>query len=135
MALSDQSELGNPEVTNLFSFRLDKDSQDIAESEFQLILDGKHPLSRAISIPMRSILMRHLQWFAERMPYDFDLCGASVGNLIITGCFLEHDQDIVTAIYLIWNLLDVKGHVRLVTGANLVSEKIFQNTEIHRCSF
>ena len=60
-----------------------------------------------------------MRWFASRMPSDFDLRGASVGNLIITGCFLEHNRDIVTAIYLIWTLLGAKGSVRPLTGSNL----------------
>jgi CofD-related protein of GAK system len=99
--------------------RLDENDHDVAAAEFQALLTGGHHLTRAIRMPMRSILMRHIQWFANRMPSDFDLCGASIGNLIITGCFLEHDNDIVTAIYLIWNLLGVKGKVRPMTCANL----------------
>ncbi|KAL3895924.1 MAG: hypothetical protein SGARI_007308 [Bacillariaceae sp.] len=53
------------------------------------------------------------------MPDDFDLRGASIGNLIITGCFLEHDQDIVSVIYMISKFLGIKGFVRPLTGANL----------------
>lgn len=71
--------------------------------------------------------MRHMQWFANRMPDDFDLCGASIGNLIITGCFLEHNSDIVTSIYLIGHLLGVKGKVRPMTGANLHIRTIYED--------
>lgn len=119
MALSDESVLGNPEVTALFSFRLDKHDKDKAKAEFQDILSGCHSLAKAIGMPMRIILCRHLEWFFKRMPDNFDLCGASIGNLIITGCYLEHNQDIVTAIFLIRTLLGIKGTARLITGANL----------------
>ncbi|CAJ1965413.1 unnamed protein product [Cylindrotheca closterium] len=118
IALSDQSALGNPAVINFFSMRLNEDSTK-AHAEFESILQGKEPLVKAVKMPMRSLLRRHLQWFSNRMPTDFNLCGASIGNLIITGCWLEHDKDIVAALYILWNLLGVKGKVRPITGAHL----------------
>lgn len=120
MALSDESALGNnPEVSALFSYRLSAQEPLLAAVEFEEILQGQHALIRQVKLPMRSILISHLRWFAQRRPADFELCGASLGNLIITGCFLEHDRDIVTAIFLIAKLLGVNGIVRPVTGANL----------------
>ena len=119
MALSDDSPLGSHEIINLFSYRLSRHKTLLAQAEFSEILQGSHPLCRAVDLPMRSILTSHLRWFAQRMPEDFDLRGASIGNLIITGCYLEHNRDIVTAIYLIWKLLGVKGKVRPMTGANV----------------
>jgi CofD-related protein of GAK system len=127
MALSDESALGNPQVTALFSFRLHKHDALLARTDFGGLLGGTHELTRAISIPLRSILISHLRWFAHRMPEDFDLCGASIGNLIITGCFLEHDYDIVTAIYWIWTLLGVKGICRPLTGANLHIRTLYED--------
>jgi CofD-related protein of GAK system len=109
----------NPQIIALFSHRLEKNDPDMAEKEFVSIVLGQHPLTRAVRMPMRSILQNHLKWFAERMPEDFDLRGASIGNLIITGCFLEHDQDIVSVIYMISKFLGIKGFVRPLTGANL----------------
>ena len=127
MALSDDSSLGNPEVKALFSHRLSKHEPLSAQSEFRDLLSGRHSLCKAVTLPMRSILTSHLRWFANRMPADFDLCGSSIGNLIITGCFLEHDRDVVTAIYLIWKLLAVKGNVRPLTGANLHIRAHYEN--------
>lgn len=99
--------------------RLDKEDAERGCQEFESILQGQHPLAKAMKMPMRSLLLRHLKWFSHRMPSDFNLCGASIGNLIITGCWLEHDKDIVAALYLLWNLLGVKGQVRPITGAHL----------------
>jgi CofD-related protein of GAK system len=130
MALSDDSNLRNPNVKELFSYRLSKHEPLLAQSDFRDFLAGRHPLCQAVSLPMRSILSSHLRWFANRMPPDFDLCGASVGNLIITGCFLEHDRDIVTAIYLIWKLLGVKGKVRPLTAANLHLRAHYENGDV-----
>ena len=119
LALADESALGNPNVIRLFSHRLNKSHKAVAQSELGDLLSGRHPLASAVSMPQRSIFLSHLRWFANRMPDDFDLRSASIGNLIITGCFLEHDRDIVTAIYLIHKLLGAKGSVRPLTGANL----------------
>jgi len=120
MALSDESALNyNPEVSALFSYRLSANDSLLARMEFEEILNGQHERIANVSLPMRGIFLSHLRWFASRMPTDFDLCGASLGNLIITGCFLEHDRDIVIAIFLIWKLLGVSGIVRPITGANL----------------
>ena len=130
LALADDSALGNPEVADFFSHRLrssEEEGQLSALEEFSSLLYEDHPLARAVTVPMRSILLSHLRWFRDRMPPDFDLRGASVGNLIITGCFLEHGRDIVTAIFLIWNLLGVRGTVRPLTGANLHIRTLYED--------
>ncbi|VEU37441.1 unnamed protein product [Pseudo-nitzschia multistriata] len=123
LALSDRNESttrNNPQVIELFAHRLVKtEGLEAAENEYLSILDGKHPLIRAVELPMRSILQNHLRWFSDRMPNDFDLQGASIGNLIITGCFLEHNRDIVTAIFIVTKFLGVKGFCRPLTAANL----------------
>ena len=130
MALSDDSNLRNPIVKELFSYRLSKHEPLVAQAEFRDFLSGRHALCQSVTLPMRSILSSHLRWFANRMPPDFDLCGASVGNLIITGCFLEHEKNIVTAIYLIWKLLGVKGKVRPLTAANLHLRAHYENGDV-----
>jgi CofD-related protein of GAK system len=130
MALSDDSNLRNPHVKELFSYRLSRHEPLAAQADFRDFLSGRHALCQYVSLPMRRILSSHLRWFASRMPPDFDLCGASIGNLIITGCFLEHDSDIVTAIYLIWKLLGVKGKVRPLTAANLHLRAHYENGNV-----
>ena len=95
--------------------------------EFANVLQGQHPLVKAVQMPMRKLLLRHLQWFSNRMPVDFNMGGASMGNLVITGCWLEHDKDIVAALYLLWNLLGVKGKVRPITGAHLHLRTMYED--------
>lgn len=123
LALSDRNEStmrNNPQVIEFFAHRLVKtEGLEAAENEYASMLDGRHPLIRAVELPMRSILQNHLRWFSDRMPGDFDLRGASIGNLIITGCFLEHNRDIVTAIFIVTKFLGVKGFCRPLTAANL----------------
>jgi CofD-related protein of GAK system len=118
-AKDDATAHNNPQIVELFSHRLDRRDRDVATEEFLSILTGRHPLTRAVRMPMRSILQNQLRWFAHRMPEDFDLREASIGNLIITGCFLEHDRDIVSVIFMISKFLGVRGVCRPLTAANL----------------
>ncbi|CAB9525066.1 Gluconeogenesis factor [Seminavis robusta] len=131
MALSDDLSQDNVHVKQLFSHRLDKHDELLAQTEFSELVQGHHELCRAVSLPLRRILTSHLRWFHNRMPAEFDLRGASIGNLIITGCYLEHHADVVTAIYLIWTLLGVKGVVRPITGANLQLRARYQDGTTH----
>jgi CofD-related protein of GAK system len=135
LALSDKNEStmrNNPQIIELFSHRLTTKADDTEASvqEFLSVLHGKHPLIRAVEMPMRSILQNHLRWFAKRMPVDFDLRGASIGNLIITGCFLEHNRDIVTAIFMITKFLGVKGLCRPLTAANLHIRTLYDDDRV-----
>jgi CofD-related protein of GAK system len=118
-AMDDATARNNPQIVQLCSHRLEKTDRDMATEEFLSILTGRHPLTRAVRMPMRIILQNHLRWFANRMPENFDLRGASIGNLIITGCFLEHDRDIVSVIFMISKFLGVRGICRPLTAANL----------------
>jgi hypothetical protein len=43
---------------------------------------------------MRKIIRSHLGFFMDRSPKDFDLRGASVGNLILTGGYFNYKRQI-----------------------------------------
>ena len=53
------------------------------------------------------------------MPDSFDLAGASIGNLIITGGLLANDNDIDAVLFMFAKLVEVRGLVRPVVNANL----------------
>lgn len=131
VALSDPTDLtmrNNPHIPPLFGHRLATDAaQSEVRDELESLLKGRHVLMKSISMPMRSILQSHLRWFCSRMPDDFDLRGASIGNLLITGCYLEHERDIVTAIFLVSKFLATKGICRPLTAANLHIRTYYDN--------
>jgi 2-phospho-L-lactate transferase CofD len=89
LALSDKNEFtmrNNPYIPLLLEHRLVKDGTDSdVREELESIIKGRHVLMKSVGMPMRSILQSHLRWFYSRMPDDFDLHGASVGNLLICG--------------------------------------------------
>jgi CofD-related protein of GAK system len=120
MALADRSLLGNPEIFDLFAFRFDKEEDQASlRKELGLMIDGTHPLVRQVHDPMRKIIRNHLDLFFRSMPGDFDLRGASIGNLILTGGYLGNHRHLDPVIYIFSKLVQVRGTVRPVTNEDL----------------
>ncbi|MBT3203964.1 MAG: GAK system CofD-like protein [Gammaproteobacteria bacterium] len=120
MALADETITGHPEVYQLFTHRLNKNSKN---SELLLILEamcsGKDELVRAVPNPMRRLIRTQLGYFIEAMPPSFNLRGASIGNLILTGGYLNNHQHLDPIIFLFSKLVGVRGTVRATVNDNL----------------
>ena len=132
MALADQSLRGNPEIFALFAHRLPTAAVSKAEpgaeqgaeqNALRLLLDqmvrGKHELVARIPDPMRKIVRNHLAMFQQNMPEDFDLRGASIGNLVLAGGYLANRRHLDPVIFMFSNLVQVRGTVRPVVNKNL----------------
>ncbi len=123
MALADTRLLGHPEVYRLFDTRLPTDTSDAPCAELQLriaaMVDGSDPLVTAVPLPLRTLIRHHLGYFVEHMPAKFDLRGASIGNLILAGGYLNNRSDIDAVIFLFSKLVAVRGIVRPVVDSNL----------------
>jgi CofD-related protein of GAK system len=120
MALADKSLHGNPEIFNLIAYRLPKSgSREALVEELQAMIDGSHALVACVPHPMRRIIRNHLQQFFERMPDEFDLSGASIGNLILAAGYLENRQHLDPVIYIFSSLIRVRGVVRPITSRPL----------------
>ncbi|WP_319778516.1 GAK system CofD-like protein [Maridesulfovibrio sp.] len=112
MALADQSVLGNPEIYKLFAYRLPKNADDDElRAEFEEMMACKHPLVRDIPAPMRKIIRTHFIQFADVME-DFNLRGASIGNIILTAGYINNRRHIDPVIYIFSKLVEVRGIVR-----------------------
>ena len=120
MALADEAITGHPEVYKLFGYRLPANAAP-AELTAQLddIVAGKNPLVENISNPMRRLIRSQLEHFRDAMPDDFDLRGASIGNLILAGGFIGNHQHLEPTIFLFSKLVNVLGTVRAVVNTNL----------------
>jgi Uncharacterized conserved protein len=126
MALADQSLRGNPEIFALFAHRLPvrgADDLEPGQDELRRTLDhmvrGKHELVARIPDPMRKIVRNHLAMFQQNMPEDFDLRGASIGNLVLAGGYLANRRHLDPVIFMFSNLVQVRGVVRPVVNKNL----------------
>ncbi|WP_244317852.1 GAK system CofD-like protein [Vreelandella titanicae] len=133
LALADDSVTGHPEVAALFSHRLvaqgleDATAKTALEQSLQALVSAKHPLLKAIAEPMRSLIQSYIAAFYKHMPKDFNLAGASVGNLILTGGYLIHDRSLDPIAFLFGQLIKTRGTVRTTTDANLQLEVLLEN--------
>lgn len=120
MALADRSLHGYPEIYDLFAYRLPKTaSPSQLRDELTALVGGGHPLIGRVMDPMRKIIRHHLQIFEQAAGGDFDLRGASVGNLILTAGYLENRRHIDPIVFIYSKLVQVRGEVRLLINSNL----------------
>ena len=113
MDLADQSLQGNREIYALFAHRFPKQAHNIQLlKDIEMMVSGKHRLIARIAEPMRKIICNHLSWFRKKMPADFDLHGASIGNLVLTGGYLENRRHLDQIITLFSKLVRVRGIVQ-----------------------
>lgn len=120
VALADENITGHPDVYRLFTYRFPADQTvDDLLARLDLMIRGKEPLVAAISNPMRRLIRNQLGYFREAMPDDFDLHGASIGNLILAGGYLNNHKHLDPIIFLFSKLVNVLGTVRAVVNDDL----------------
>jgi CofD-related protein of GAK system len=131
MALADMRLRGHPEIYRLFGYRFPADADNPSlRALLGTMLQETHPLVDAIPNPMRSIICRHLAFFAERAPHDFDLRGASIGNLILTGGYLNQARDIDAVTFTFSKLVEARGLVRPVVDADCHLQAVLEDGRI-----
>jgi CofD-related protein of GAK system len=120
MALADEAVTGQPEIYLLFNHRLPKQGSR-AELAAQLddIVGGNSPLVNDIPSPMRRLIRSQLEHFRAAMPADFDLRGASIGNLILAGGYMGNHQHLEPILFLFSKLVNLLGTVRAVVNSSL----------------
>jgi len=120
MALADLSEKGGREIFALFTYRLSKKelNSDLVD-ELNRMVEGKHVLVNLLPESKREVIREHLAVFLNEMPPDFDLRGASIGNLVLTAGYLAHDRQLAPVIDDFSELARVRGVVRPVVDEDL----------------
>lgn len=120
IALADETALGNPEIYRLFSSRLDIAAEaGMLREELSRLVAGTHPLIAEIPAPLREHARAHLERFSSSMPTDFDLRGASIGNLVLVGGYLASGRDMDAIASSFAQLIAVLGIVLPVADASL----------------
>lgn len=120
MALADRTVRGQGPVVELFAYRFAKDSpQEALHQRLKQMVDGRDPLLERVARPMRDLIARHLGYFAQQMPCDFDLRGASIGNLVLVGGYLHNGRDLETVLFLFSKLAGVQGIVHPTVDSNV----------------
>ena len=120
IALADDTVLGNHELYRLFAFRLPTEGEpDTALPQLERMVEGTDPLVDEVPNPLRRIVQTHLRSFLDQMPADFDLRGASIGNLMLAGGYLHHDRYLDSVVLLFSRLVVVRGVVSSIIDADL----------------
>jgi CofD-related protein of GAK system len=120
IALADENITGHPEVYDLFTYRFPASQPaNLLLEKLDLMIRGKDPLVAAISNPMRRLIRNQLGYFRNAMPDDFDLRGASTGNLILAGGYLNNHKHLDPIIFLFSKLVNVLGTVLAVVNDDL----------------
>ena len=120
IALSDDTVTGHPEIYDLFSYRFPRRARNRdLKKQLELMISGKHQMIAPVTNPMRRIIRNQLGYFYKAMPGDFDLKGASIGNLILTGGYLNNHEHLDPIIFLFEKLVGVLGTVRAVVNNKL----------------
>ena len=118
LALADDGVRGTPELRELFSLRISEQSPEARLDTLERIVTGEHPLVAAVPEPLRRIVGTYLRFLTDRLPRSFELEGASVGNLVLAGGYLNHGRDIDSVLYLFSKLVEVRGTVRPVVSGD-----------------
>ncbi|WP_222837411.1 GAK system CofD-like protein [Marinobacter sp. F3R11] len=128
LSLADDSVTGHPDIAALFGHRLGKNESKVElEQSLKALVDCKHPLLKAIAEPMRSLIQSYLAEFYDQMPESFDLAGASIGNLILTGGYLFHNRSLDPIAFLFGQLIKTRGTVRTTTDADLQLQVLLES--------
>jgi len=120
VALADETITGHPEVYRLFTHRLPiNEPQKALALKLVEMAEGRDALVRDIPNPMRRLIRNLLGYFTDQMPDDFDLRGASIGNLVLAGGYLNNHRHLDPIIFLFSKLVSVQGTVRATVNNNL----------------
>ena len=104
----------------MFAYRFPKQaSREDLCLRLDRMVNGEDDLVADIPDPLRKIIRTYLGFFQKGAPRDFDLQGASIGNLILTGGYLNHDRHLDPVVYLFGKLAEVRGTVRPITSQDL----------------
>lgn len=120
MALADETVSGQPDIFRLFNYRLHSaGSNQELRDELESMERGRHPLVACITQPMRELIQTQLSVTCARISTGFDLRGASIGNLIIAGGYLNNQQQLDPIVFLFSRLVQVQGEVLTINNEPL----------------
>jgi uncharacterized cofD-like protein len=84
---------------------------DDARAEFDYYSEGRHPLLQRMEPGLRGAILNYLQIFRSRAGKAFDFRNGSIGNFILTGACIAHNNDINTAIFVFRKICGIAGNV------------------------
>ncbi|MDD5090543.1 MAG: GAK system CofD-like protein [Candidatus Wallbacteria bacterium] len=131
MALADPNQTGRKDIHSLFTHRFHKKSDNaVLLNELYLAASGKAESLSRVPAGAARVIRGFLKSFLKYMPADFDLRGASVGNLILTGGLLAGNRRVGPVIKRVSALAGTKGIVRPVCNRHLQLAAVLESGEL-----
>jgi CofD-related protein of GAK system len=133
LSLADEDASGVKVLRAFFGYRLPPEG----EGEFRDVIRGGHPLLQPLAGGRRELIRERMTWLAERLPGDFSLAGASLGNLFLAAEYLRAGRRLGPAVAALSRLVRARGKVfpaaespghlavRLTSGEVLVGQHTF----------
>ena len=116
LALTDETFDGQSAAYQLLNYRLPKKAQQASlQQELDAMIMAAHPLVRALPAHWQTPICHDLHVFNTRKPSDFDLKGASIGNLVLAGSYLEHQGSIGDVLTHVKSMVHLLGDVELAS--------------------
>lgn len=112
LALANESSPEYSAMRALFAQRLTglASAEDL-RARVSAMAAGQHPSILALSPAIRPIVCQQIDTLLRHIPEGFDWRGASIGNLILTGSFLNSERCLVAALRRCGEWLGVQGTV------------------------
>jgi len=120
LALADPDQPGFLAAAALLARRLpQRSTAERRLAALHAITSGMSPEIPHLAPAVASAVQADMAAFIAGMPADFDLAGASVGNLLLVGGWLRSGRDMSSAIARWSQLMGVRGVIRPVVEADL----------------
>ena len=120
LALADLELRETRHLVELFGYRLSAQGPHGERvRHLQGIVEGNNLRVWSLPEPVKEPVLHYLRVFKEHAPADFDLRKASIGNLVLTGAYLDHGRRLNPAIDFVSSLVRARGLVRPVVEADL----------------
>jgi len=111
---------GSSEVCALFEHRLPREAHTKAlQGTLLALVQGDHPLLAGIPAALKLPISQSLRRLVDQLPPSFDLQGASIGNLILAGAYIQHGHSLNQTLKFFVDLLKVEGTVRAIVDKTL----------------
>lgn len=131
MALADESLSEHRAVVKLFQTRVPAQAdRAIIEILLRGLRTGSDKLLTQIEEPVLSVVRRLLERCFEQAPADFDYRGASLGNLVLTGAYLDHHRRMDPTAGLFSRLIRAAGTARVAVDADLHLGAVLENDRV-----
>ena len=104
----------------LSAMRLSKDdSPGNLKAQLNQLASGEHAAIRKLEPEIRQRVAINFAKIMNQLPTNFDLRGASIGNLLLVGAYLRLGRDLNAAVQEFSDLLQIVGVVRPIVTQNL----------------